>query len=234
LDCVATIREILLRAARLAVPMLLLGSLYPGSFATAAVPVAGVPAAVRPAAEPVVLVVGDSLSAAFGISPADGWVALLGNRLRTEGYGYRVVNASISGDTTTGGLRRLPRALATHKPAVVIIELGGNDGLRGTPIKVMRDNLTKMIELSQAAGARVVLAGMLMPTNYGSTYTKAFAGVYPELASRYQLPLVPFFLNNVALKPELMQADGIHPTAEAQPRLLANVWPVLKPVLAKG
>jgi acyl-CoA thioesterase-1 len=230
MDCVATLRRILLRAALVAVPAtLLLGPVSPEGFARAATPVAAVPTA-APAA-PVVLVVGDSLSAGYGIKPQEGWVALLEGRLRTEGYGYRVVNASISGDTTTGGLRRLPRALASHKPAVVIIELGGNDGLRGTPIDVMRRNLVQMIELAQAAGARVILAGMQIPTNYGAAYTKAFAGVYPELAKRYGLPLVPFFLDGVALDPTLIQADGIHPTAEAQPKLLANVWPVLRPEL---
>jgi acyl-CoA thioesterase-1 len=238
MDCVATFREVLLRATRLAVWLpLALGPLSLGGFAAAATPVAPAPVATpaKPAmAAPVVLVVGDSLSAAFGIKPEDGWVTLLGRRLRSEGYGYRVVNASISGDTTTGGLRRLPRALATHKPRIVIIELGGNDGLRGTPIAVLRRNLDQMIVLAQQAGARVILAGIQIPTNYGGPYTKAFAGVYPELARQHRLPLIPFFLENVALDPQLIQADGIHPTAEAQPKLLANVWPVLKPELGKS
>jgi acyl-CoA thioesterase-1 len=190
-----------------------------------------VPAAPATPQRPVVLVVGDSLSAGYGITPEESWVTLLGQRLRTEGYGYQVVNASISGDTTTGGLRRLPRSLASHQPAVVIIELGGNDGLRGTPINVMRGNLEQMIQLSREAGAQVILAGMQIPTNYGGQYTRAFAEVYPELAKKYSIPLVPFFLDGVALDPTLIQPDGIHPTAEAQPKLLANVWPVLKPEL---
>ena len=180
-----------------------------------------------------VLVVGDSLSAAFGIAPEESWVALLGERLRAEGYGSGVANASITGDTTTGGLKRLPRALQVHKPAVVIIELGGNDGLRGTPIALMRSNLGRMIELSQAAGARVVLAGMQIPTNYGGPYTRAFAAVYPELASKHGTGLVDFFLQGMALDIPLFQADGIHPTAAAQKILLDNVWPVLETELKR-
>ncbi len=179
-----------------------------------------------------VLVVGDSLSAAFGIAQEESWVALLGERLRAKGYGYAVVNASITGDTTTGGLKRLPRALSMHKPAVVIIELGGNDGLRGTPIEVMRSNLARMIELSQAAGARVVLAGMQIPTNYGGPYTRAFAAVYPELARKYGAGLVPFILDGIAQDITLFQADGIHPVAAAQKTLLDNVWPPLQKELA--
>ena len=158
------------------------------------------------------LVVGDSLSAAFGITQEESWVALLGERLQARGYGYGVVNASITGDTTTGGLKRLPRALKLHQPAIVIIELGGNDGLRGTPIQVMRTNLEEMIKLAQAAGAGVILAGMQIPSNYGDSYTKAFAAVYPELARKYQTGLVDFFLEDVALDIALFQADGIHPT----------------------
>lgn len=180
-----------------------------------------------------ILVVGDSLSAGHGISQADAWVTLLGERLRTEGYGYAVVNASITGDTTTGGARRLPRALALHRPAIVIIELGGNDGLRGTPVAVMRRNLATMIEDCQQTGASVILAGMQIPTNYGATYTREFAAVYPALAREYRIDLVRFFLEGIALKPELFQADGIHPDAAAQPLILANVWPRLQPLLKK-
>lgn len=180
-----------------------------------------------------VLVVGDSLSAGHGIAQEESWVALLGERLRTEGYGYAVVNASITGDTTTGGRKRLPRALKVHRPAIVIIELGGNDGLRGTPIAVMRSNLAGMIELSEAAGAHVVLAGMQIPTNYGGPYTRDFAAVYPELATKYGTGLIGFFLDGIALDITLFQADGIHPTAAAQTILLDNVWPVLEPKLAK-
>jgi acyl-CoA thioesterase-1 len=173
------------------------------------------------------LVVGDSLSAGFGLDPGQDWVTMLQNRLAAEGYGYRVVNASITGDTTTSGLSRLPRALKVHRPSIVLIELGGNDGLRGTPIPVIRDNMREMIRLSRAAGARVVLAGMQMPPNYGQRYTTAFAALYPELARTDGVPLTGFFLEGVALNPRLMQADGIHPNADAQPRLLDNVWPVL-------
>lgn len=193
---------------------------------------AGSPQAEANGGGPTVLVVGDSLSAAFGITREESWVALLGERLRSEGYGYAVVNASITGDTTTGGLKRLPRALQIHKPAIVIIELGGNDGLRGTPVPVMRRNLAGMIELSQAAGARVVLAGMQIPTNYGGPYTRAFAAVYPELAKKYGTGLVEFFLAGVALDIRLFQADGIHPTADAQKMLVDNVWPALEKELA--
>lgn len=175
-----------------------------------------------------VLVMGDSLSAAFGFDQEESWTALLGERLRAKGYGYRVVNASITGDTTTGGLKRLPRALEIHDPAIVIIELGGNDGLRGTPIDVMRRNLAGMIELSRTAGARVILAGMQIPTNYGAPYTRAFAGVYPELAREYGTGLIGFFLEGVALDPQLFQPDGIHPTAAAQKLIVENVWPVLE------
>jgi acyl-CoA thioesterase-1 len=180
-----------------------------------------------------VLVVGDSLSAGFGLEPGQGWVALLQNRLSAKGYGYRVVNASISGDTTTGGLGRLPRALKVHRPSLVFIELGGNDGLRGTPIHVLRNNLLQMIRLSRAAGARVVLAGMLMPPNYGARYTQLFADVYPELAKAEKVPLVPFFMEKVALDPALMQADGIHPNAAGQLPLLDTAWPYLEPELRK-
>lgn len=183
--------------------------------------------------KPTVLVVGDSLSAGYGMSEQESWVSLLRDRLAAEGYGYDVVNASLTGDTTGSGLKRLPRTLALHRPAVVVIELGGNDGLRGTPIRVMRDNLAEMIELSRTAGAEVILAGMQIPTNYGSSYTQAFTAVYPELARRYRVELVEFFLERVALDLDLIQADGIHPTAEAQPLLLDNVWPVLEKKLRK-
>jgi len=209
----------------------------PGSAAVAAVLLALVAAASPQLAAAdlgqTVLVMGDSLSAGHGIAQEESWVALLGERLRSEGYGYAVVNASITGDTTTGGLKRLPRALELHRPAVVIIELGGNDGLRGTPIGVMRSNLARMIELSRAAGAQVVLAGMQIPTNYGGPYTRDFAAVYPELASKYGTGLIGFFLDGIAQDITLFQPDGIHPTAEAQKILLDNVWPVLEPRLLK-
>lgn len=185
------------------------------------------------AAEPVVLVVGDSLSAGYGVAVDSTWVALLQKRLAAQGYGYRVVNASISGDTTGGARARLPRALELHKPAVVILELGGNDGLRGLPLRQVRENFEFLIERSQAAGAKVVLVGMRMPPNYGAAYADGFHALYGELAKRYGTPLLGFFLEGVALDEKLMQADGIHPTAAAQPRLLDNLWPVLSQVLEK-
>jgi len=174
------------------------------------------------------LVVGDSLSAGYGLEPGQGWVALLQDRLESKGYGYRVVNASISGDTTTGGLGRLPRALKLHRPSIVVIELGGNDGLRGTPVGVIRDNLASMIRLARDAGARVVLAGLQIPPNYGARYTAEFAAIYPELARRHGAALIGFILDGVALDAALMQADGIHPNASAQARLLDNAWPVIE------
>jgi len=185
------------------------------------------------AENPVVLVVGDSLSAGYGVAVDATWVALLQKRLAAQGYGYRVVNASISGDTTGAARARLPRALELHKPAIVILELGGNDGLRGLPVRTVRENFEFLIEHSQAAGAKVVLVGMRMPPNYGAAYADAFHALYGELASHYGTPLVGFFLEGVALDDKLMQADGIHPTAAAQPRLLDNLWPVLSPVLKK-
>jgi len=178
--------------------------------------------------ERTLLVVGDSLSAGFGLEPGQGWVALLQDRLEAQGYGYRVVNASISGDTTTGGLARLPRALQLHRPSIVLIELGGNDGLRATPVAVIRRNLAGMIRLARAAGARVVLAGLQMPPNYGPRYTAEFAALYPQLAESEQATLVEFILDGVALDPALMQPDGIHPNAAAQARILDNVWPAIE------
>lgn len=178
-----------------------------------------------------ILIVGDSLSAGFGLEPDESWVALLQNRLTAEGYGHTVVNASISGDTTGGGLRRLPRALEVHRPGIVVIELGGNDGLRGTPVMVIRQNVSRMIALAQDAGARVVLAGMVMPPNYGQKYTDAFANVFTDLADDSDAALVPFFMDGVALDPTKMQPDQIHPNADGQPILLDNIWPVLRELL---
>jgi acyl-CoA thioesterase-1 len=178
-----------------------------------------------------IVVVGDSLSSGYGIGAGQSWVAMLEDRLQSEGYGYQVVNASIAGDTSAGGLARLPRLLATHHPSLVVIELGGNDGLRGAPVATLRDNLTKMIELSQQSGAEVLLAGMQIPPNYGTTYTDALAKVYPELAERFDTALVDFLLADVALHRELMQPDGIHPNAAGQKIVFANVWRVLGPLL---
>jgi acyl-CoA thioesterase-1 len=180
-----------------------------------------------------VLVFGDSLSAAYGIDAKAGWVSLLEQRLRAEGYGYRIVNASVSGETTTGGLSRLPRALRTHKPALVILELGANDGLRGLPLATSRANLDQMLRACKAAGAQVLLLGMKMPPNYGPRYTAGFEQAYRDLARTHRTALVPFFLDGVALNPRLIQPDGLHPTASAQPILLANIWPTLRPLLRK-
>ncbi len=183
------------------------------------------------ASRPTVLVLGDSLSAGYGMDVQQTWVYMLEARLHSEGYGYRVINASISGDTTGNGLRRLPRALDLHQPEIVIIELGGNDGLRGLPVAAMRDNLEQMVIKAQQSGAMVVLAGILIPPNYGEEYASDFAAVYGELAAEYDLPLIPFFMDGVALDPSKMQADGIHPNTAAQPILLNNVWQVLGPAL---
>ena len=180
---------------------------------------------------PIILVLGDSLSAGYGVDLDDTWIALLQARLEEKDYGYRVVNASISGDTTGNGLRRLPRTLDIHQPEIIIIELGGNDGLRGLPIEIMRDNLARMIAMARGTGARIVLAGMLIPPNYGDEYTIEFAAVFPSLAAEYDTSLIPFFMQDVALDPGKMQADGIHPNTEAQPILMETVWTTLEPEL---
>lgn len=182
---------------------------------------------------PVILVVGDSLSAGYGMSVDATWVALLEKRLARQGYGYRVVNASVSGETTGGARVRLPRALQLHRPAIAILELGGNDGLRGLPLRQVRENFEAMIELCLAAEARVLLVGMRMPPNYGPGYANGFHALYAELAKQYSLSLVPFFLEGVAMDPNLIQEDGIHPTAQAQPVLLDTVWTTLQPLLEK-
>ncbi|TVQ45978.1 MAG: arylesterase [Gammaproteobacteria bacterium] len=181
---------------------------------------------------PTLAVVGDSLSAAYGMFADEGWVALLEARLDDIGHPHRVINASISGETTSGGLARLPRLLERHAPAILIIQLGGNDGLRGIDIPTLEGNLARMIELGQSAGSAVILTGIRIPRNYNDTYYEAFEAVYPTLAERYDVPMVEFLLEGVALDPALMQADGIHPTAAAQPRLLENMWPALEQALA--
>jgi acyl-CoA thioesterase I len=181
-----------------------------------------------------ILVLGDSLSAAHGLRPEQGWVALLTQRLQSQGYGYDIVNASVSGETTSGGLERLPRALQLHQPGIVILELGANDGLRGLPLAAVRENLAQMVRASQAAGARVLLLGIRIPPNYGPRYTDEFARIYPDLANQYQLPLVPFLLDKVALDPTRMQEDGLHPNAQGELPVLDNVWPYLKPLLKKN
>jgi len=177
------------------------------------------------------VILGDSLSAAYGMELDESWPRLLQQRLDENGHAYRVFNSSITGETTQGGLTRLPRLLEQHQPAIVIVELGGNDGLRGLPLEVTRENLSRIIERSLAAGARVVLAEMRIPPNYGRTYTEKFNGTYTELAARYDVVLLPFLLQEIALEPDLMQADGIHPTATAQPLIMEQVWSALEPIL---
>ena len=174
---------------------------------------------------------GDSLSAAYGLRAGEGWVTLLEKRL--AGKGYRVVNASVSGETTSGGRARLPRALEQHRPQIVILELGGNDGLRGLPVATAEANLADMIQRVRAAGARLLLLGIRIPPNYGAAYTKQLDAMYVQLAERNKVPFVPFFLEGVALDAGLMQADGVHPNAAGQPRLLDNVWKGLEPLLQR-
>jgi len=184
------------------------------------------------AAEPrTVLVMGDSLSAAYGLAPAQGWVSLTGERLAKEVPGWRIVNASISGETTSGGLSRLPALLSQHKPDVVVIELGANDGLRGLPLTQMADNLKAMIDAANTSGAQVLLVGMQMPPNYGRAYTERFAGMYPQLSTRHKVPLVPFMLEGVAQDLSNFQADRIHMRASAHPTILNNIWPHLVPLI---
>ena len=180
-----------------------------------------------------ILVIGDSLSAAYGIEKRLGWVALLQQRLREQNPNARVINASITGDTTRGGLARLPAALERERPNIVIIALGGNDGLRGFAPQQTRTNLRQMIEQSRAIGAEVLLLGVKLPMNYGRAFGEKFHRVYLELAKEQQVPTVPFFLEGVAETRELMQSDGIHPAVEAQPRILENVWERLAPMLGE-
>ena len=185
------------------------------------------------ASDRTILVFGDSLSAAYGIRAEQGWVALLTQRLQAQGYGYGVVNASVSGETSAGGLQRLPRALELHHPDLVILELGANDGLRGLPIAATQDNLKKMVQLAQGARARVLLVGIRIPPNYGPRYANQFAALYPDIAKQYRLPLVPFLLEKVALDPSLMQEDGLHPNARGEPLVLDTLWQGLEPLIEK-
>ncbi|WP_068994364.1 arylesterase [Kangiella sediminilitoris] len=180
-----------------------------------------------------ILVLGDSLSSGYNFSPDQTWVALLEQRLGEENINYDVVNSSISGDTTTQGLKRLPKLLEVYKPELVIIELGGNDGLRGFPPNVIKSNLKTLVSKSQKAGAEVLLLGIQIPPNYGEKYAQAFFENYKEIASNSETKLVPFFLDGVGGNEELMQKDGIHPNAKAQPILLDNVWQQLSPMLQK-
>lgn len=183
---------------------------------------------------PAILVVGDSLSAGYGIDADKGWVALLQKKIDDAGLSHRVVNASVSGDTTAGGLARLEKALPKHRPSVVVIELGGNDGLRGLPLRIVERNLNDMVTVSRAHGAAVALLGIRIPTNYGKRYAEAFHALYAKTADRHALPLVDFFLEGVALEADLMQSDGIHPNAAAQPVLLENAWPAIEEAMASS
>lgn len=182
------------------------------------------------AEQPTILVMGDSLSAAYNIPTSSGWVSLLEERLSRQSN-WQLVNASISGETTQGGLTRLPELLRQHQPDLVLIELGANDGLRGLPPNLISNNLEKMVKLSELSGAKVMLIGILLPPNYGPAYLTQFESIYPNLAKKHQLPLVPFLLEGVADKPELMQEDELHPTAAAQPKILETVWLELKKLL---
>jgi acyl-CoA thioesterase I len=182
---------------------------------------------------PVLLVVGDSLSAEYGLPRGTGWVQLLADRLRDRGSDYRVVNASISGETTSGGRSRLPALLKQHQPKIVVLELGANDGLRGLPLNVMKDNLSAMIRATQATGAKVLLTGIRVPPNYGRDYSERFFGTYATLAREHKVALAPFLLEGFADSLDLFQADRVHPTVEAQPRILDNVWPALRPLLGE-
>lgn len=186
------------------------------------------------AAARTLLVLGDSLSAAYGMETDEGWVSLLRERLDEHGYPHEVVNVSLSGETTGGGLARLPDALERHQPDIVILELGGNDGLRGYPIARIRANLEQMIELALEADAEVLLAGMQIPPNYGQRYVSSFQQTYQTLAHEHDIRLVPFLLEGIAAHEEWMQADGIHPRPTAQPDILDNVWPELAPLLDDG
>ena len=179
------------------------------------------------------LVLGDSLSAEYGLARGSGWVALLEKRLKAENLEVRVINASISGDTTSGGRTRLPALLEKHKPDVMVLELGANDALRGLPVPSTEDNLRAMISAAKGIHARVLLVGMQIPPNYGPEYTRQFSGVFSKLATEQKVPLVPFFLERLMERPDLFQSDRLHPTADAQPLLLDTLWPRLQPLLVK-
>lgn len=183
--------------------------------------------------ERTLLVFGDSLSAAYGLRADQGWVAQLQQRLASQGYGYRVVNASVSGETTSGGRNRIERALSQHRPDVVLLELGGNDALRGLPVRETRTNLKVMIDAIKRAGGKVLLLGIQIPPNYGAAYAKSVETMYSALATETKVPLVPFILEGFALDPNYMQADGIHPNAAGQPKVLENVWPSLSRLLER-
>lgn len=184
-------------------------------------------------AQRTVMIFGDSLSAAYGLATSQGWVSLLGERITVEKLDWRVVNASVSGETTAGGLRRLPVDLDRHRPSLVVIALGANDGLRGQPVAASRANLEEMIRIARAARAEPVLVGLMIPPNYGIEYAREFRELYPRLAKAARVPLVPFLLEGIADRRDLFQADQLHPSAAAQPRILENVWPALAPLLRR-
>ena len=189
-----------------------------------------VPAHAEPTA-PVLLVVGDSISAAYGLTPGTGWVDLLSTRLASERYPHRVINASITGDTTAGGRARLLTLLMRYHPAIVVLELGGNDGLRGGDLASTRDNLAAMVEAAKRAGAKPLIVGMRLPPNYGAAYVGKFDALFAEVAKAHNAPLVPFFFEGFGERNEMFQSDRVHPTVAAQPMLLDNVWRVLQPML---
>lgn len=178
-----------------------------------------------------VLVLGDSLAAGYGLEAGEGWVDLLQLRLDEKGHEVELINASVSGETTAGGLARLPDLLELHQPTKVLLELGANDGLRGTPLPIIESNLNKLIELSQNSGAQVIILGNRLPPNYGPRYTQQFFSIFSKVAQDYELALVPFLLDKVATDWDLMQSDGLHPNAKAQPIMLETVWSVLEPEL---
>lgn len=184
-------------------------------------------------AEPTILIVGDSLSAGYGIDTMQGWVSLLQHRLRKKGYRYILINASVSGDTSAGALARLPLTLQRTRPDIVILEIGGNDGLQGLPLAEMKNNLSRMIELGKKQGAAVLLLGVRLPPNYGPVYTNGFDDAFTQVARKNQILLVPRFLLGVAGNRKFMQQDGIHPLAEGQQKMLDNVWPRLEIILKR-
>lgn len=212
------------RAALNALAFFCLASLAPVALAQTSAAAAG-------SSTPVLLVVGDSLSAEYGLARGTGWVTLLEQRLQREKINHRVVNASISGDTTSGGVNRLPALLKQHQPRVLVVELGANDALRGLSLTMTEANLRKMVKDGQAAGAKVVVTGMQIPPNYGRDYTQRFQALFGKVAKEEKAALVPFLLEGIAEKPEMFQADRLHPLAAAQPAILDNVWPVLAPLV---
>ena len=210
---------------------MLFRGIFPAHFLAVGVAVASLCTTLADAAGQTIVVVGDSLSSAYGLRAEQSWVAMLQDRLTAEGYVYEIVNASVPGDTSSGGLARLPALLGAHRPAIVIIELGGNDGLRGQAVENLRENLRAMIELTRESGATPILTGIQIPPNYGPAYTEALANTYPELSRQLGVPLVGFLMEDVALNEELMQSDGIHQNARGNAVMMENVWMVLVELL---